>query len=452
MRCQMIPCPILQIFLVALLDSRSVRDYPPSMNSPTDSAASPSKSLIRFTPMGLSVLCVSLVAAAALLGRWSGASASGASAANNVAKNSEDKSAPKPAMPWGELIIQDIDIEQPDEYVSFEVTTDRKTRWTFNGIGLERVRALLQESGLSGSLIDDSLQPERAQVSASGVIVQPTDEAVMGLSSSGREKLYSYLAQWPENRYMANAYHFVPSRLDALLATGGISAKAREQVNKLVYERAGHFYFSDPEIVLRGLPDAAERQRLLRVLTSQRAVLARLKVDQNSNIDAILGYWGNMPGVNRKDLRPLLESLHREPEGGSISLLYLLPEFARERLYTFPYPNEEDEIASDCHWTALNFFNDTPDERLRDNAFASNHIKENYYPIGKPSSCGDLVFITNPAGEVIHSAVYIADDICFTKNGVNFAQPWILMRMTDLSDVYTVAGEPKMLFYRRKQI
>ena len=228
-------------------------------------------------------------------------------------------------MPWGELIIQDIDIEQPDEYVSFEVTTDRKTRWTFNGIGVERVRALLQESGLSDGLIDDSLQPERAQVSASGVIVQPTDEAVMGLSSSGREKLYSYLAQWPENRYMANAYHFVPSRLDALLATGGISAKAREQVNKLVYERAGHFYFSDPEIVLRGLPDAAERQRLLRVLTSQRAVLARLKVDQNSNIDAILGYWGNMPGVNRKDLRPLLESLHREPEGGSISLLYLLP-------------------------------------------------------------------------------------------------------------------------------
>lgn len=404
--------------------------------------------------MGLSVLLVSLMAASALLGRWSGPSRSERAASANdqsAAMDSAAKSAAKRSMPWGELIVQDIDIEQPDEYVSFEATNNRQTRWTFNGIGLGGVRELLAKSGLSGELIDASLQPDRVQSSATGVILNPTDEVVMGLSRSGREKLYSYLAQWPENRYMANAYHFVPSRLDALLATGGISSAARDQVSKLVYERAGHFYFSDPEIVLRGLSDATERQGLLRVLTSQRAVLAHLKVDGNSNIDALLGYWGNMPGVSRKDLRPLLESLRREPEGGSISLLYLLPEFARQRLYTFPYPDEAGKIASDCHWTALNFFNNKPDDRLRDNAFASNQIKENYYPIGQPSSCGDLVFITNQAGEVIHSAVYIADNICFTKNGVNFAQPWILMRMTDLSDVYTTDGEPKILFYRRKQ-
>ncbi len=424
------------------------------MNSSPDLSTQPSKSLIRFTPMGLSVLLVSLMVAAALLGRWSGATPAERAASADGRPSTQDaaaKSAAKRSMPWGELIIQDIDIEQPDEYVSFEATNNRQTRWTFNGIGLGRVRELLAENGLSGGLIDASLQPDRVQSSTTGVIMKPTDEAVMSLSRGGREKLYSYLAQWPENHYMANAYHFVPSRLDALLATGGISSAARDQVSKLVYERAGHFYFSDPEIVLRGLSDTAERQRLLRVLTSQRAVLARLKVNENSNIDALLGYWGNMPGVNRKDLRPLLDSLRREPEGGSISLLYLLPEFARQRLYTFPYPDEAEKIASDCHWTALNFFNDKPDDRLRDGAFASNQIKEQYYPIGQPSSCGDLVFITNQAGEVIHSAVYIADDICFTKNGVNFAQPWILMHMADLSDVYTVAGEPKMLFYRRKQ-
>ncbi|MGA0854058.1 MAG: hypothetical protein ACO3RK_04500 [Luteolibacter sp.] len=354
-------------------------------------------------------------------------------------------------MPWGELVIQDIEIEQPDEYVSFEVTTNRQTRWTFNGVGIDRVRALLAECGLSESLISASLQANRVQSNATALIVMPTDEAVMALSSSGRSKLYSYLAQWPENRYMVNAYHFVPSRLDDLLEMGGISPTARDQIKKLMYERAGHFYFSDPEIVLRGLTDASERQRLLRVLTSQRGVLARLKVNNDSNIDALLGYWGNIPGVNSKDLRPLMESLRKEPEGGTMSLLYLLPPFARERLYTFPQSDQAEETAGDCHWSALNFFNATPDNRLRDSAFASQHIKEQYFPIGQPSRYGDLIFITNQAGQVIHSAVYIADDICFTKNGVNFAQPWILMRMADLSDVYTTDGEPKLLFYRRKE-
>jgi len=405
-------------------------------------------SLIRFSPIGLSILCVSLMTAGALLGRWSVQPRS----EKTVSVASTPAAKETKAGPWGKLIVQDIEIEQPNEYVSFEDTARRQTCWTFMGIGMERVRELLAESGLSARLTDACLKPDRVQSSATALIIKPTDEAVMALSSAGREKLYTYLAQWPENHYMKNAYHFMPARLHALMSTGGISPAARDQVSKLVYERAGHFYFSDPEIVLRGLPDPAERQRLLKVMTSQRAVLARLKVDADSNIDALMGYWGNMPGVSRKDLRPLLESLSKGAEGGSISLLYLLPPFARERLYTFPYPNKVGDVVSDCHWSALNFTNEVPDDRLQDGAFASNYIREKYYPIGQPSAYGDLVFITNEAGNVAHSAVYIADDICFTKNGANFAQPWILMHMADLSDVYTVAGEPKMLFYRRKDM
>jgi hypothetical protein len=420
------------------------------MSPSADLPPQPARSLIRFTPVGLSILCVSLMLASAWLGRWS-RSAAGPEQPASQPTPTAAASAATSEMPWGDLSIEDIDIEQPDEYVSFEATTHRETCWTFKGTGLDSIRGLLAACGLDGGLIEDSLKPERVENSATAVIVKPTDEAVLALPPGGRAKLYTHLAQWPENRYMATPYHFMPSKLSALLDKGGISPAARNQVNRLVYERAGHSYFSDPEIVLRGLDDADERQRLLRVLTSQSAVLACLNVAADSNIDALMGYWGSLPGVSDKDLRPLLESLHRKPEGGSISLLYLLPRFARERLYTFPYPGQATEQASDCHWTALNFFNEMPDDRLRDNAFASSRIKDGFYPIGRPSRCGDLVFITNPAGEVIHSAVFIAGDICFTKNGVNFAQPWILMRMEDLSDVYTVAGEPKMLFYRRKE-
>ncbi len=37
----------------------------------------------------------------------------------------------------------------------------------------------------------------------------------------------------------------------------------------------------------------------------------------------------------------------------------------------------------------------------------------------------------------IHSAVYIADDICFTKNGGTAVHPWMLSTISDLLEQYS---------------
>lgn len=52
--------------------------------------------------------------------------------------------------------------------------------------------------------------------------------------------------------------------------------------------------------------------------------------------------------------------------------------------------------------------------------------------------------------QAVHAAVYIADDIVFTKNGNNIRQPWILMRLKNLIAAYSVAGQPHILVYRNK--
>ena len=61
-----------------------------------------------------------------------------------------------------------------------------------------------------------------------------------------------------------------------------------------------------------------------------------------------------------------------------------------------------------------------------------------------------MVLILNGQGNAIHSAVYIAEDIVFTKNGNNFSQPWMLMRLKDLLARYTTDAPPKMLVYRNR--
>ena len=411
------------------------------------------KSLIRLTPAALAILSASLVATTAYVthrlsepSAYSPPSATPPAAVPPAAADTPGNT----TEPWGDLVTMDISLEQPEEYVSFENSENRETRWVFAGTAAGSLRKLLEDCGFTAAQLEQALAPSALSDTATGVVVKPPAELVLSLAPEARSKLYTLLAKWPDNKMMSEPYHLPLNNPQSVMAVSGLPEDIRTIVENLSYVRDGHRYFSDADLVLGRMPDIESRLKLLKALTNQTAVLAKLRLGPDTDIDKLLGYWGSTPGVRAKDLRPLFESVRNSPEGGTISLIYLLPRFARERLYTFPLPQQTGATKMDCHWTALNFYNDVPDDRLQDNAYASNHIKEAFYQIGKPSRCGDLVFITNAQGEVIHSAVYIAADLCFTKNGINFAQPWILMRMERLRDVYTFSGEPTMLFYRRK--
>jgi hypothetical protein len=104
----------------------------------------------------------------------------------------------------------------------------------------------------------------------------------------------------------------------------------------------------------------------------------------------------------------------------------------------------------DCHWSAMNFFNERPDNRFADPRYTMRAVQTNYYTIAKPTQCGDLVLIIQGGTNVLHSAVFLADDIAFTKNGNNVNQPWTLMRMKDLAATYDKDDGADVYFYRQR--
>jgi len=108
-------------------------------------------------------------------------------------------------------------------------------------------------------------------------------------------------------------------------------------------------------------------------------------------------------------------------------------------------------VPQNCHWTSLNFFRDQPDDNLATVAGATKEIVENYYEIVAQPRLGDVLTFTEPSGGVIHSCVYIADDIVFTKNGVSMSTPWLLMSLADVSAYYTGSAEMQIRIYRPKE-
>jgi hypothetical protein len=186
---------------------------------------------------------------------------------------------------------------------------------------------------------------------------------------------------------------------------------------------------------------------MAKVVSRQPAAFVRLCVRPDSDIDKIANYWGNMDNVRFTDIRPMLEALKGLPHGGTVSLMHFLPPFARSRLYTYPLPPEPGDPTMDCHWTTFNFSRTEPDNRFNSAAFTIDYLKKTFYQIEAPSRYGDIVVYVDEKSAIKHSAVFLADDLAFTKYGFNFHQPWMIVRLSDMQSDYP-ATTP--LYFRRR--
>jgi hypothetical protein len=142
------------------------------------------------------------------------------------------------------------------------------------------------------------------------------------------------------------------------------------------------------------------------------------------------------------------------PGGGSISIIALLPEFARNRLYTFPATWDDATMnRQDCAYTAMNFFNRVADTNFLDPDAIQRTLVRDYLPVGDRPMFGDLVQLADAKGMIFHMSVFLADDFVFTKNGVSPSEPWTIMRLQDMLTLYFANREEgKVLILRRKDL
>jgi hypothetical protein len=405
--------------------------------------------------MGIIVFSVSLVLASALVtygmlkirDGGGGRNLAKLHAATNSSGSLEIEMTNVP--PWGQLSVRDIDLEQPEEYVAYEINTNRVETWTFAGMNPDAVRTVMQSSGLAADQIEKALSAASMIYTNSNTVVTPDKDLVFSLSPGARAKLYAELGRFSANELLQFPFCFPGNSFDARVDKTKISATTLAMIQKLLYPRGNAQCFSDLATLLRCIPDEAERMQAVKALSHQSAVLMGIRVWPDSDVDKIINYW-NVTGVRLMNIRPLLESFRNNPNGGYASILYFLPPFARERLYTFPLPSQPGDPAMDCHWSTMNFFNATPDNRFSDPKYTVDHLLSHYYKIARPTMYGDLVFLLDKKGNAIHSAVYLADDIVFTKNGNNSAQPWMLMHLKDLLAEYTTDSAPEIVVYRDK--
>jgi len=316
---------------------------------------------------------------------------------------------------WGDIVIRDVLLDLPDEFVMLP-SDSKDNQWFFEGYTWAMVLDLLKSAQLS-------------------------DQA-----------LHDWITKTPR-RHDTDGIRLI---LNQQLKDSGLSRSSLELLNRLLYRNPSSplLIFSDWDVALRQIASNAEKRLFVKTLSRKPSLLAEIRVTPDSNIDQLVNYWG--VGGRRKDIEPLLASIKSLKTNVDLSLMYLLPAFVRDRIYTYPFPTSDGTgIKQDCFWTAFNTFNLTPDDKMCEMDYIAKTLEHEYYKIYEPSQLGDIICLSVGEKKVIHAAIFITTDIVFTKNGYDFTQPWVLMRKQDMLDTYAArypTSTLQSIYFRKRSI
>ena len=353
------------------------------------------------------------------------------------------------AGPWGQIEYFQALLDAPADLVKESQPKSIRTRWFFGKMEPDAVSELLGSLELPQELEKELNNRDSWLSEKEGVTIFPKTSQILAIPEKARLQLYRMLSKWPENPYHAEPEIVYGKSVRKWFEGFEISEEALNFIEKTSYATLSSRLFADSPAVLSIARSEKERVQILRAFSRTPTLVAKLRLQSGSAEDLSM-YWNK--GIRFKDTSTFLGSMKRYDEVHKIDLVHLLPAGVRKILYTFPSPSHtRSGYLPDCHWSSLNFFNPEPLERLSDPPQATAYTLENFTPVSPPYELGDVLFFTDTqTGDAYHSCAYIADDIVFTKNGRSPLQPWILMKLDQVRDLYDLHFRTNTTAYRRK--
>src|SRR6185503_21046077 len=323
-------------------------------------------------------------------------------------------------------------------------------RWFFAGYTGAQLKRLFRTSDLTDEQLAWLTDPAHWEPDRGGMYITPPLDLVAGLSRRARDQIYAVLAGSPVNSPQYYPFCFPMNAVEDRLADCGLTTNTWEVLGSLLYGHEGTVCFADGAVA-QHLLTTEEFRSLVKALNREPTFLMRLMVNKDSDIDQLLRYWSK--GGSSRQLKPMLESMAKVPGGAGINVHYLLPPFARQRLYAYALASTNSaKTRANCFWTAMNFFNEQPDERFLDPENVLRVLRTEYHVPEGGRAFGDVLCLMDAKEEPVHMCVYIADDVVFTKNGIDDRQPWVLMKICDMLVEYASTSGLKVVTLRRNDL
>ncbi|MFM8365799.1 MAG: hypothetical protein ACKOAS_11695, partial [Verrucomicrobiota bacterium] len=349
--------------------------------------------------------------------------------------------------PWGDIRVRPVLLNPPAEVFDPDFQLGDGS-WFFENSSPSTIGSILRDCGLSEREIAAVLPTLRPVSNAPNLVsAKPPAEIVLELEPATRSNLYSRLARLEANFAQAQPFRMSAAHLEEWLGGTDLDPASLDQVRRLLWSSGDTLLFSDYNLVAARIGDPVERVKLQEVLSRKVSLRATLVIPPGQDVSGLAEYWSAFePSEND---RSILESASSYG-GGEIDIIELLPPFARKYLNRFPDPATFGNSPPACHWSTFNFFNTgEPDAAFHTAAGVEEEIRKNYTRIESPPRFGDIVLLNEPDGSSIHSAVFLADDVVFTKNGPSVATPWVLSTIEEMKAFYPGGKALTVSIHRR---
>ncbi|MFT4586624.1 MAG: hypothetical protein ACI9VS_000596 [Candidatus Binatia bacterium] len=383
---------------------------------------------------------------------YSASSAGAPTAALDASIESPATPGPHPPLPlpgwaaWGNLEITEILLDNHYAILSDPNLNKLPSRWFFKGRNKDSAMAILRASGLTERQLDQARECFVEEPNKAGVSLLPEAAWVLGLKPEAHSSVAFELSRSLENQHYFRPYARPTPQFNAWLYYGELSAASRPIVASAAYPQGPFTCISDKAELFTAIANQDDRRHIARFLSTRRSLSVRLHLGPDSNLDALAEYWGR--GGRIRQTLPLLEAHARNPETAHIDIVNLLPPFARQSLNTYPASDSREN----CFWTSLNFFNNRAIEGFVDVGEAAGILERDYHQIPAATWLGDLILLLDHTNMPLHSMVFIAEDIVFTKNGIGDDIPWSLGKFAEITASY-LSNAPhgiRVQIHRRK--
>jgi hypothetical protein len=348
--------------------------------------------------------------------------------------------------PWGRIVYDYSMIEMAPALWKHIPLAPTATEWKLHVSNPEAIRQQLLASGFTVEQVQ-TLMATLTPI-AGGYALRPSDDFILAMTPEVRRNWYAVLAVETDNPDYDYPIRFRQRGALDWLGDADADATALNMARRLIFSSGELQLMADMNLLQRNITNPDIMRRLACVLSRETTVLAYLLVGPKDDIDQLAEYWGY---PDRQDaVRTLLRATQRSGFDRPIALSMLLPRFARDRVHR--YWRSGDPSWPHCHYTALNFFTDQPDEGCTNDTYAAQIVVRDYVTVTTQPRLGDLILFQRNDNEAIHSCNYIADGIVFTKNGGSLGHPWMFARLEDVMEFYSYPSPVKISFMRRRDM
>jgi hypothetical protein len=310
-----------------------------------------------------------------------------------------------PRLTAADLEVTTARVWLPEAYVGIRDWTVPR-RWVLTGYTRERATDLLRE--MPGAA-------ERLQCDGTGCSLRPDLDAVLALTPEARSRLYTVLADMRENPQADDAFHRL--REDGpFSAIQDLPPGAGEALDAFTWTLYGIPSFSDIAAVCARLADRAACNTFVRTMLSRPSATVRIRLDSPGVVDRAVAEF--VP-ERQPEVRAMLQAAIDRGDR-SILLSEFMPRWARDRVRTFPTP---DEDWTNCFWSALNFVDRAPGP-VGDHVELNALLGADFDRVTGPTRFGDVLVLTDARGFRVHAATVLVGGYLFTKNGLGHLQAW----------------------------